>query len=291
MSKTDQGLLVRVVERADRGVPEAARPLQGGQAEARRADLPPDRARRRRTTPSGHGGGEVARSVITHADRPAPASGGGIRDQLHDRPARQPDLPGRPPPPAAARRRPRGVRRARLPPDVDERPGRGGRGHQAGPLPALRVEAGALPRAARRRRRPPARRHRQGDGGGRRAPASRWSRASPPTSGSSPSTRPPSRCSSVAAPAATRSSPPMPAGSRRPSPTRSRRSSTSRASPDDERAACSPTASSGWPRAPAATGCSTDTRATPTPSRPASPSSPGPASRCHPGRARGPGQR
>ena len=50
------------------------------------------------------------------------------------------------------------------------------------------------------------------------APGAGRARASPPTSGSSPSTRPRSRCCSAAAPGATRSSPPRPPGRGRRSP-------------------------------------------------------------------------
>ena len=143
--------------------------------------------------------------------------------------------PCRPTAPAAARRRARGVRRAGLPPHVDERPGRGRRGHQAGAVPALRVEAGALPRAARRRRLPPPRRHRQGHVRGRQPPRAGAAGLRRPTSSSSATTRPPSRCSSAAAPAATRSSPSTPAGSRSRSPTPSPPSSTCPGLAEDER--------------------------------------------------------
>ena len=63
------------------------------------------------------------------------------------------------PPRAAARRRPRGVRRRRLPRHVDERRRRRGGRHQARAVPALRVQAGALPGAARRGRGPARHRH------------------------------------------------------------------------------------------------------------------------------------
>ena len=55
------------------------------------------------------------------------------------------------------------VRPQRLPRDVDERHRRRRRGDQAGPLPALRVQARAVPGAPRRRRRADGRRHHGGD--------------------------------------------------------------------------------------------------------------------------------
>src|SRR5439155_12486163 len=54
----------------------------------------------------------------------------------HGRPTPRP-----PPPPAASGRRPRRLRRTGLPSHVHGRRGRGGRRHQAGALPALRLQA------------------------------------------------------------------------------------------------------------------------------------------------------
>ena len=136
----------------------------------------------------------------------------------------------------AARGRDRGLRRAGLPRDVDGRGRRGRRRHQARPLPALPVEAGAVPRAARRRRRASssARIVRRDERRHDRSRARRR-RASPRTSASWPRTGPRSDSSSAPRCATTRSSPRSPKARSTGSPTSSPISSRSRRRPDHRR--------------------------------------------------------